>query len=47
MGIQEALYGVGALILLLVLIYGVLRSRRPRRMEAAADEATRRNFDRR
>lgn len=46
MGIQETLYGVGALILLIILIYGVLRSRRPRRTEAAADRATRRNFDR-
>lgn len=45
MGIQEALFGVGALILLAILVYGVRRGKRPRRTEGAADEATRRNFD--
>jgi len=47
MGIQEALFGAGALILLAILVYGVRRSKRPRQAQGAADEATRRNFDRR
>lgn len=47
MGIQEALFGAGALILLAILVYGVRRSKRPRQAQGTADEATRRNFDRR
>ena len=45
MGLQEALYGVGALVLLGVLIFAVVRGRRPRDAQPAADRATDRNFD--
>jgi hypothetical protein len=45
MGMQEALYGIGTLALLAVLIYGVMRGRRPRSAQPAADRATDRNFD--
>ncbi|HVV79568.1 MAG TPA: hypothetical protein VHD59_08140 [Pseudolabrys sp.] len=46
MGI-EVLYGVGAVLLLLAIIYGVMRGRRPRATQRAAEEATDRNFDKR
>lgn len=45
MGIQEALWGVGALVLLVAIAYGVIWGRRPRSAQDAADKATRRNFD--
>ena len=44
MGIPEALYGIGALILLGALAYGAMLAGR-RRRSAAGDAATRRNFD--
>lgn len=44
MGIPEALYGLGALILLGALVYGVARAGR-KKPSAAAVEATKRNFD--
>lgn len=44
MGIQEALFGVGALALLAGLIYASIVSGR-RRRNGAANAATRRNFD--
>jgi hypothetical protein len=46
MGI-EVFYGVGAVLLLLAIIYGVMRGRRPRSTQRAADNATKRNFDER
>jgi len=45
MGIPEALFGVGAIILLVAIIYAVMRGGRRRSAQRAADEATRRNFD--
>jgi hypothetical protein len=45
MGIPEALYGVGALILLAALVYAVMRGKRRSSQQPAADAATRRNFD--
>lgn len=45
MGFQEMLYGVGALVLLGVLVYAVMRGKRPRAAQSAADRATDRNFD--
>ncbi len=39
----EILYGVGVVVLLAALIFGVTRASR-RRNSRAADEATRRNF---
>ena len=47
MGIPEALYGVGALILLAALVYVVVRGNRGASQQPAADAATRRNFDKR
>lgn len=44
MGIQEALYGVGTLVLLGLLIYGVVVAGR-RRRNAAADAVAKRNLD--
>lgn len=44
MGIQELLYGVGALALLAALVYGVARAGRKRETPTQV-EATRRNFD--
>lgn len=44
MGLQELLYGVGTVILLAALIYGVARAGR-KRQNRAQIEATRRNFD--
>ena len=44
MGIQEAMYGMGAVVLLAVLLYATIRAGRTRR-SAASDAATRRNFD--
>jgi hypothetical protein len=46
MGLQEALIGLGVVVLLAVLTYGAMRaSRRRRGDQAAADAATRRNFN--
>jgi predicted lipid-binding transport protein (Tim44 family) len=46
MGIQEALMGLGIVVLLGALIFGASRaSRHRRRDQAAADAATRRNFN--
>jgi hypothetical protein len=46
MGLQEALIGVGILVLLAALAYGATRaSRRRPQDKAAADAATRRNFN--
>jgi hypothetical protein len=45
MGIPEALYGVGALILLAVLVYAIMRGNRRPAQQPEADAATRRNFD--
>jgi hypothetical protein len=45
MGAQEALMGLGVVVLLGALVFGVLRGRRRRRDQAAADAATRRNFN--
>ena len=44
MGIQELFYGLGAVVLLGALIFGVMRAGR-RRQNQAQVEATRRNFD--
>ncbi len=44
MGIQEALFGVGTLILLALLIYGVVVAGR-RRRNARADAIARRNLE--
>lgn len=44
MGLQELMYGAGAGILLVALIYGSIIAGR-RRRSPASDEATRRNFD--
>jgi hypothetical protein len=44
MGLQEALIGLGILVLLAALAYGATRRRRPQD-QAAADAATRRNFN--
>ena len=46
MGI-EVLYGIGAILLLLAIVYGVTRGRRPRSTQQVADKATERNFDKR
>ncbi len=45
MGLQELLYGVGTLLLLGALIYGVMRAGRKRQTSRREIEATRRNFD--
>jgi hypothetical protein len=46
MGLQEALMGAGILVLLAALAYGTIRAgRRRRKDQAAADAATRRNFN--
>jgi hypothetical protein len=46
MGLQEALIGLGIVALLAALAYGATRARRRRRLDqAAADAATRRNFN--
>ena len=45
MGIQELLWGVGTIALLLALIYGVMRAGRKRQTTKPEIEATRRNFD--
>jgi hypothetical protein len=44
MGLQELLYGVGAIALLAALAYGVARAGRKRQTPREV-EATRRNFD--
>jgi hypothetical protein len=44
MGIQEALFGFGTLILLALLIYGVVVAGR-RRRNAAADAVAKRNLE--
>lgn len=44
MGLQEVMYGLGALVLLAALIYGTTVAGR-RKRSAASDAATRRNFD--
>jgi len=44
MGVQELLYGIGTVILLGALIFGVIRAGRKRQNRAQV-EATRRNFD--
>ncbi|MDO9413134.1 MAG: hypothetical protein Q7T81_11225 [Pseudolabrys sp.] len=44
MGLQELMYGLGAVVLLAALIYGTSVAGK-RRRSAAADAATRRNFD--
>ncbi|HWK94121.1 MAG TPA: hypothetical protein VNR39_01740 [Pseudolabrys sp.] len=45
MGIQELLYGVGTVLLLGALVYGVMRAGRKRQTTRREIEATRRNFD--
>ncbi|MCW5687085.1 MAG: hypothetical protein KIT76_00915 [Pseudolabrys sp.] len=45
MGLQELLWGVGAVVLLGVLIFAVMRGNRRPSQQPAADQATRRNFD--
>jgi predicted lipid-binding transport protein (Tim44 family) len=46
MGVQEALMGLGIVVLLGALIFGAMRaSKRRRSDQAAADVATRRNFN--
>jgi hypothetical protein len=45
MGLQELLWGVGAVVLLGVLIFAVMRGGRRPSQQPAADQATRRNFD--
>jgi hypothetical protein len=44
MGLQEFLFGVGTVALLVALIFATMRAGR-RRRNAASDDATRRNFD--
>jgi len=41
----EWIWGVAIIVLGIVLAYGMMRGRRPKHTERAADEATRRNFD--
>lgn len=45
MGLQELLWGVGTVVLLGALIFAVMRGGRRREQQGAADEATRRNFN--
>jgi len=45
MGVQELLFGVGTLLLLGALVYGVMRAGRKRQTSRQEIEATRRNFD--
>ena len=45
MGIQELLFGMGTLLLLAALAYGVMRAVRKRQTTRPEIEATRRNFD--
>jgi hypothetical protein len=45
MGIPEALMGIGIVVLLAALAYGATRGKRRRKDQAAADAATRRNFN--
>ena len=45
MGLQELLWGVGAVVLLGVLIFAVMHGNRRPSQQPAADQATRRYFD--
>ena len=45
MGLQELMYGLGAVVLLGVLVFAVMRGNRRPSQQPAADQATRRNFD--
>lgn len=45
MGLQELLWGVGTVLLLGALIFAVMRGNRRPSQQPAADEATRRNFN--
>ncbi|WP_156380654.1 hypothetical protein [Pseudolabrys sp. Root1462] len=45
MGLQELMWGVGAVVLLGALMFAVMRGGRRGTQQRAADEATRRNFN--
>ena len=45
MGVQELAYGIGTILLLGALVYGVMRAGRKPQTSRREIEATRRNFD--